>query len=88
MAKPAPENGNDDLKAKMREALDRKKGNDRGVAAPGRREGEGARLRGRRRRAEDAPPQGRWRGFVRFPTPATSPVASSGPPRWGSVVGE
>ena len=25
---------NDDLKAKMREALDRKKGNDRGVARP------------------------------------------------------
>ena len=25
---------NDDLKAKMREALDRKKGNDRGVAHP------------------------------------------------------
>ncbi len=29
-----PENGNEDLKAKMREALDRKKGNDRGVAHP------------------------------------------------------
>ena len=29
-----PENGNEDLLAKMREALDRKKGNDRGVAHP------------------------------------------------------
>ena len=29
-----PETGNDDIKAKMREALDRKKGNDRGVAHP------------------------------------------------------
>jgi hypothetical protein len=26
--------GNEDIKAKMREALDRKKGNDRGVAHP------------------------------------------------------
>ena len=58
---------NDDLKAKMREALDRKKGN-HGRPAPGRGQGEGARLRGHRRRPEDAPPQGRrWR-FVRFPT--------------------
>jgi len=29
-----PDAGNEDLKAKMREALDRKKGNDRGVAHP------------------------------------------------------
>ena len=29
-----PETGNEDLKAKMREALDRKKGNDKGVAHP------------------------------------------------------
>jgi hypothetical protein len=29
-----PETGNEDIKAKMREALDRKKGNDRGVAHP------------------------------------------------------
>ena len=29
-----PETGNEDIKAKMREALDRKKDNDRGVAHP------------------------------------------------------
>lgn len=31
----ADEHANDDLKAKMREALDRKKGNDRGVPKDG-----------------------------------------------------
>ena len=56
--------GNDDLKAKMREALDRKQANDRGVPKDGPVQGEGARLRGGRRRPEDAPPQGRWRRLV------------------------
>jgi hypothetical protein len=34
MADPTPDSGNEDLKAKMREALERKTGNDRGVAHP------------------------------------------------------
>lgn len=34
MAQPAEQHGNDDIKAKMREALDRKKGSARGVAHP------------------------------------------------------
>ena len=53
---------NDDLKAKMREALDKKNKKEKGVHEDGPVPREGARLRGARRRAEDAPPQGRWRG--------------------------
>jgi hypothetical protein len=34
MAPAENQSANDDIKAKMREALDRKKGNDRGVAHP------------------------------------------------------
>lgn len=34
MAEAAEQHGNDDIKAKMREALDRKKGTARGVAHP------------------------------------------------------
>lgn len=34
MADTAPESGNDDLKAKLREALERKSGNRKGVAHP------------------------------------------------------
>jgi hypothetical protein len=34
MADTAPESGNEDLKAKMREALERKNGNRKGVAHP------------------------------------------------------
>ena len=52
---------NEDLKAKMREALDRKNTKEKGVHQDGPDAGEGARLRGRRRRSEDAPAQGRWR---------------------------
>ena len=56
--------GNEDLKAKMREALERKQSHDHPDDCRG-LQGEGARLRGRRRRAEDAPPQGRWRRVLR-----------------------
>ena len=55
---------NDDLKAKMREALDRKNKKEKGVHEDGPLPREGARLRGGRRRPEDAPAQGRWRGLL------------------------
>ncbi len=58
---------NDDLKAKMREALDRKNKKEKGVHEDGPAQGEGARLRGHGRRPEDAPPQGRWRGLLTSP---------------------
>ena len=47
---------NDDLKAKMREALARKQAHDQGVPRRRPGQGEGARLRGRRGSAQDAPP--------------------------------
>ncbi len=56
--------GNEDLKAKMREALERKQGSRRGVDHARRAEGEGTRARGARRSAEDAPPQGRRGRFL------------------------
>ena len=55
---------NEDLKAKMREALDRKNSKEKGVHQDGPAAGEGARLRGGRRRAQDAPPQGRRRRLL------------------------
>ena len=60
------ESGNEDLKAKMREALERKQSNDRGVPKDGpvKEKAHGSEVTGRRR-AEDAPPQGRRRGFLR-----------------------
>ena len=53
---------NEDLKAKMREALDRKKqGGAKGKGGDNPVPREGPRLRGRRRICpQDAPPQGRW----------------------------
>jgi hypothetical protein len=44
----AEQNSNDDLKAKMREALDRKKSNDRGVPkdAPGKEKAHGSEVVG------------------------------------------
>ena len=55
----ADNHANDDLKAKMREALDRKNAKAKGVSE------EGTRLRGpRRSRPEDAPPQGGRRGLL------------------------
>ena len=62
----ADQDPNADLKAKMREALDRKKGHHHpDDSADSKR--EGARLGGQRqeRRQADAPPQGRWRRGLR-----------------------
>ena len=52
---------NDDLKAKMREALDQKNKKEKGVHEDGplREKAHGSEVVGRR--PEDAPPQGRWR---------------------------
>ena len=57
--------GNEDLKAKMREALERKQSNDRGVPKDGpvKEKAHGSEV-DRSGRSEDAPPQGRRRGFL------------------------
>ena len=71
---------NEDLKAKMREALERKQASDRGVpdGRPG--EGEGPRLRGRRGSAQDAPPEGGRRRLLslRMVSPAVSKATRRG----------
>ena len=73
----ADSNGaNDDLKAKMREALDRKKGNDPGVPQDGpvKEKAHGSEV-DRWHRPEDAPAQGRWRRLL---SPREQPHASAG----------
>ena len=74
----AEQGGNEDLKAKMREALERKQANDRGVPkdGPSKEKAHGSEV-DRRGRAEDAPAQGRRRGFL-TPAGLCSPVWRSG----------
>ena len=59
--------GNEDIKAKMREALERKKGNDRGVPHPAESKEKAHGSEVLDGGPEDAPPQGRWRGFLTGP---------------------
>ena len=61
----ADNHANDDLKAKMREALDRKNAKAKGVAedAPLKEKAHGSEVQGGDR-PEDAPPQGRRRGVL------------------------
>ena len=65
----ADANGNEDIKAKMREALDRKQGNDRGVPKdqPVKEKAHGSEVTGEP--AQDAPAQGWWRGLLTRPAP-------------------
>ena len=81
--------GNEDLKAKMREALDRKKGNDRGVAHPADSKEKAHGPEVLDGGPEDAPPQGRRGRFLsRSPRrrevshPPRPPATAVVPPRW------